>query len=114
MAKPTIKSLQAEVERLQGLLSGDPKVIEAHFTPGESYIDMQHWAVRLMACSLWKTFETEGGPNFLSMDVHGFGDKGPIEVTIRPKWGTKTPTELLAEAKAELAKLKALTTSKEG
>jgi hypothetical protein len=93
----TIEELQAENGRLRGLLSGDPELLRAEFTREGSEIDIQHWAVRLIAASLWHTFEEEGGPNFISMEVMGLSDKGPIEVTIRPKWGKKTPTDVFAE-----------------
>lgn len=100
-----LADLRAENLRLQKLMTGDPEEIEAHFAGNEGNVSLQHWAVRLIAYSLWKTFEEDGGVNFLTVEVGGLSDKGPMEVTLRPSWGTKTPTQLLIEEKAKTAEL---------
>lgn len=100
-----LADLRAENLRLQKLMTGDPEEIEAHFTGNEGNVALRHWAVRLIAYSLWKTFEEDGGVNFLTMEVGGLSGKGPMEVTLRPLWDTKTPTQLLAEEKAKTVEL---------
>lgn len=84
----------------------EPKIKKMSYSPEEGFeVDIEHSAVRVLAASLWKTFEDSSGVNFVSMDVDGLSDKGPIEVTIRPKWGTKTQTEIIKEMREVIAEL---------
>lgn len=84
----------------------EPKITKMSYSPEDGFkIDMEHSAVRIIAASLWKTFEDYGGINFISMDVGGLSDKGPIEVTIRPKWGTKTQSQIISELKSAISEL---------
>lgn len=100
---PTKAELAAEVERLRGLLEGDPKIVGMHFEPGSPFeIKEKHWAVRLLAASFMDSLGD--AENFTTLDLHPEG--GPkLEVTIRRAWKTKTPAELIRELRAEVAGL---------
>ncbi len=105
-----IAGLEAENARLRGLLEADPAVKRMTYSSAEGLeMDVSHWAVRHLAASLWDTFEEIGGPNFSTLVVHagkeGEESRGPLEVTVRPMWGTKTPVELLTEWKGRAARL---------
>ena len=108
-AETDAEALLARVAELEALLAADPEVKRFTYTPEDGVeVELEHWAVRHIAASLWKTFEDDGGPNYLVQTVHGT-PKGPMEVTIRPVWGNRrTPTMDLADAKKRIAELEAL------
>ena len=103
-----IHALADEVDRLRGLLSGPPKVTKFTYTPEDGVeVEIEHWAVKQLAASLWDTFDEDGGINFVVMDVHGH-ERGTMEVTLRKVRGCeKTPAGLIAELRAEVERLKA-------
>lgn len=100
---PTKAELSAEIDRLRGLLEGDPKIIGMHFEPGSPFeVKSQHWAVRLLARSFMDSLGD--AENFTTLDLHPEG--GPkLEVTIRRAWKNKTPAELIRELRTEVAGL---------
>lgn len=101
-----IDDLQAEVDNLREKLLGDPVVKKLHYTPeGGCEVEIQHWGVKMIAASVLDTFEQDGGPNFWTATLHD-REKGPVEVTVRPLWGTKSTAEVLDELRAELAEVK--------
>ena len=102
-----LESLRAEVSRLNDLLHGEPKVRKFIYT-AENGVEMevQHWGVKAIAASVMDTFKTEGGPNFVTCTLDD-GQRGPIEVTVRPLWGTKSTAQVLDELRKELAAAKA-------
>jgi hypothetical protein len=97
-----IAELEAEIDRLRNLLSTDPKVTKFHYTPEDGVeVEVEHWAVRLLAASLAETFDKAGGVSFVTTTITGH-PKGPIEVTVAPTWGErKTTAQVLAELRAE-------------
>lgn len=99
--------LKAEVERLTGLMSGDPEIIHLESTRAGFDCQMEHWAVKLMASSMWDSFKQSDAPNYLVMELGGTGD-GVMEVTLRPKWKGRTPGDDVRDLKAEVANLKTL------
>ena len=103
-----IKELCDEVERLQGLLLGEPKLISLSFTQEDGLeVNVEHWAVKLIASSLMDTLLNGREPkdaNYVTMTIQS--EIGPLEVTIRKVIGTKTPADTINELKQEIEILK--------
>lgn len=90
-----------ELERLNGLLAGDPKIISMHMENGEYEISSTHWAVGIIAASLLKSLGE--APNYITMEVKPRGEVHPIEVTVRRSSRTsRTPAQDLNELRAVL------------
>lgn len=107
-----LAELEADNTRLKGLLEANPAVVRMEYTREDgSTVELEHWAVRHIAASLRESFRRDGGPNYFSIEVSGDGHDeeppwGPLEVVIRPRWGTKTPVQLHQEAMAEVERLR--------
>lgn len=107
------QAAEAENERLRGLLEAEPVVKRLEYTAEDGIRgEISHWAVRHLAASLRETFRRQGGENWAAMVVdfppgpEGEEPLGPLEVTIRRKWGGKTPVQQVTELRAELAEAK--------
>jgi hypothetical protein len=96
-------------DELKAMLEAEPKVKEFKYTDETGLeVAMEHWAVRHLVVSLYDSFDKLGGKNFATFEFElGGHTRGPMEVVIRPKWGTKTQTQIIVELKARIAELEA-------
>ena len=87
-----------EIDRLRKAMTEPGELKKFSYTPEDGIeFEIEHWAVKLIAASLWDTFDKEGGENFVTTTIDGH-KRGPIEVTIRPCWGgKKTTSQVLGE-----------------
>lgn len=108
----TIRALEADVSRLDGILKGDPTLISAEFGIGApNEIKLGHPIASVIINTFYEMLKQSGGENFVTLNGYpkdpADGSRGePIEVTIRYHNG-KTPAEKLTELRAELAEVTA-------
>lgn len=94
-AADNLPTLLDELEQLRTILTSDPKIISMHMEDGKLDVEMQHWAIKAMVCSLAKSLN--GGEfNYMTTTAY-HPDIGPLEVTLRKVWGTRCPADDIAE-----------------
>ena len=93
---------ETELAALREMLAGDGGKVVSLI---EGRLQVRHWAVRLLSCSLGESFLELGGVNCVEMEV-GHPELGPLLVTIQRKRG-KSPLALKGEAEAEVERLRA-------
>lgn len=98
------EAAEAEVERLNGLLSADPEVIDASFRTGKVEARVNHWAAKVLAHAFWKHLEEMNAENFISLQFTTPTGQGLI-VTVQRE-GKKSPVEAINEMKTENDRLR--------
>jgi len=92
-----LDSLRLEIKEVGGEWSSDAQ--------------MRHWSVPLLAENLGRWLLEQGGENFAEVQLCLGAPRDPdvpkVAVTVQ-RIGGKSPAHLLAEAKAEIARLEAL------
>ena len=98
--KMTIRQLEDEVARLRDLLSEPEEIVAKLTKDGGIFVDVQHWAVKLLVGSLAESLGT--APNFTTAVIGPVphADGGMFEVTIQRCEG-KSPAQHIAEITAE-------------
>lgn len=95
--------LEREVERLMGIIQGDPEIIGIHYEPGTPLeVKFRHPTAQVIVMALRDMLDGAGAPNYVEAQLHDTA-KEPSEtyvVTLQRKHG-KTPHQLRAEAEAE-------------
>lgn len=101
LLKEKLAERDAEVVRLNKLLSGDVKFLEMFVSETEMHLDVKHFGVMVLAASLAKTLADS--ENCVTMELKH--DETPMVVTVQRKWG-KSPAQMINELRAEIEALK--------
>lgn len=99
-----MEALKGENIRLMEALTCPEKIIAEWGRGAGPWVKVQHWAVKLLALSVAKTFRELGGENYVTCELDGT-EAGPLVVTVQRKQG-KSPVQDLKELRAEVLNLR--------